>query len=49
MGKENIVAGLTWREVMEILFNIYRGNSKFLTLVFAAVVIIGIVIAFSLR
>ena len=49
MGREGIVSGLTWREVMEILFNIYRGNSKFLALIFGAVVLVGIIIAFSLR
>lgn len=48
MGKENAVSGLTWREIMDILFNIYRGNSNFLLVIFAAVVIIGIIIAYSL-
>ena len=49
MGKENIIANMTWREVMELLFNIYRGNSKFLILIFAAVALVAIVIGFSLR
>jgi hypothetical protein len=48
MGREGMVAGLTWREVMEILFNIYRDSSRFLLIVFAVVVVVGIILAFSL-
>ncbi len=49
MGREGVVAGLTWREVVEMLFNLYRDNSRFLLLILGAVVVAGIIIAFSLR
>jgi hypothetical protein len=49
MGREGVVAGLTWREVVEMLFNLYRDNSQFMRLIFGAVVVAGIIIAFSMR
>lgn len=48
MGREGAVSGLTWREVMEDMFNIYRSNSRFIILLLIVVIICGGIIAYSL-
>ncbi len=48
MGRENIVRGLEWRDVMELLFNRYRNNSQFITLAVIVVIVIAAIVIFSL-
>ena len=48
MGRENIVRGLEWRDVMELLFNRYRSNSQFIVIVVIIVVLIAAFLIFSL-
>ncbi len=48
LGREGNVRGLTWREVMELLFNIYRSSSNFIVLVVVVAVICIAIITWSL-
>lgn len=48
MGREAVVRGLEWREVMELLFSRYRSSSQFTSLAIALLVIIAVIILFSL-
>ncbi len=49
LGRENAIYGLTWREIMEVLFNIYRGNTSFLWQIIGVIVVAAIIIGLSLR
>lgn len=48
MGRENLVRGLEWRDVMELLFNRYRNNSQIIVWVVALVIIVAFVVVYSL-
>lgn len=48
LGRESLVRGLEWRDVMELLFNRYRSNSQFIILVTVVAVIAIIIIAWSI-
>lgn len=48
-GNERSVGGLTWKNAMEKLYNIYRNNSRFTLLLFIMGVVIAIIIYISLR
>lgn len=43
MGQERAVAGLEWRDIMELLFNKYRDNSSFYRTALILVVILAII------
>ena len=47
MGREKLVRGLEWRDVMELLFNRYRNNSQFIILVTFGVILIALFIVYS--
>lgn len=47
IGKESYISELEWQEIMDLLFNHYRDNSKFISFVIIAVVVAAIAIAFS--
>ena len=46
-GEESEISDLQWRDIMELLFNIYRSSARFSLLLFVVVAIIAIIIAFS--
>jgi hypothetical protein len=48
MGREGKISGLTWREVMEDMFNIYRSSSRFIVFLVLAVAFVSIILAYSL-
>ena len=48
MGREGVVSGLTWHEVLDQMFNIYRSSSRFIFFLVIAVVIISVILAWSL-
>ena len=48
LGRETVVASLTWREVMEMLFNIWRNSSSYLLYVAIVGGAIALVLALSL-
>ena len=48
MVLEKSVGGNSWRDSMDLLFNIYRGNVQFSVMLLAVIVVIGAVLAFSL-
>ena len=47
MGREDVVSRLEWRDMMELLFNLYRSNSKVIVYVAVLVVIVAIIIVYS--
>ena len=47
-AREESVRGLDWRNVMELLFNIYRANSQFSIYLFGALILIVIIVVYSL-
>ncbi len=47
MGRENHIRGLEWRDVIELIFNRYRSNRKWIFFVVFIVIIIAIVVFFS--
>ncbi|MEM7101503.1 MAG: hypothetical protein AAF502_00150 [Bacteroidota bacterium] len=49
MARENRVKGMEWREIMEVLFNIYRNRLSYIGFIAAMGVIIAIILFFSLR
>ena len=48
LGREAVVARLEWRDMMELMFNLYRGNSKLIVYLAVLVVIIAGIIIFSI-
>lgn len=48
LGRESLVRNLEWRDMMELLFNLYRGNSKVIVYVAVLVVIVAAIIIFSI-
>ena len=48
LGRENVVRRLEWRDMMELMFNLHRGNSNMMTYVVVFVVLIAIIILFSI-
>ena len=48
LAREGYVRGLTWREVMELLFSIYRGSASYMVLVVAAIIFSVVIIVWSL-
>lgn len=48
LGRENLVARLEWRDMMELMFNLYRSNSNVIVYVAVLVVIVAAIIIFSL-
>ena len=48
LGRERLVARLEWRDMMELMFNLYRGNSSVIVYVAVLVVIVAAVIIFSI-
>jgi hypothetical protein len=48
LAREGYVRGLTWREVMDLLFNIYRGSASYMVLVVAAIIFSVVIIVWSL-
>jgi len=47
LGRERLVARLEWRDMMELMFNLYRSNSSVIVYVAVLVVIVAAVIIFS--
>lgn len=47
LGKESHVKGLEWREVVELLYDVYRYRFQFILTVFAVAIILFIVFALS--
>lgn len=48
LGREGYVSGLTWHEVVDLMFNIYRESSRFIVFLVIAVAFIGAILAYSL-
>ena len=48
MGRERAVARLDWRDMMEMMFNLYRSNSNVIVYVAVLVVIVAAIIIFSI-
>lgn len=48
LAREARVQNLEWRDIMELLFNMYRSNNQYMIAAVIAVVIIAIVLVFSL-
>ncbi len=48
LGREGVVGGLEWRDIMELLFNRYRQNSQYIITVSVVAVIAVIILVFSL-
>lgn len=48
LGRENLVRRLDWRDIMELMFNLYRSNSKTIIYVAILVVIVAAIIIFSI-
>ena len=48
LGREGVVARLEWRDMMELMFNLYRGNSKMIVYVAGIVVVVAAIIIFSI-
>jgi hypothetical protein len=48
LGREGVVSGLTWHEVVDQMFNIYRSSSRFIVFLVIAVVFVSIILAYSL-
>jgi hypothetical protein len=48
MGREGVVSGLIWHEVLDQMFNIYRSSSKFIFFLVIAVAIVAVILAYSL-
>lgn len=47
MGRESYIKGLEWRDVMELLFNRYRNNSKWIIFATVVVLIVAVIVFFS--
>ncbi len=47
LGRENLVKNLEWRDMMELMFNLYRGNSQMIVYIAVLVVIVAAIIIFS--
>lgn len=48
LGREAVVSRLEWRDMMELMFNLYRGNSKLAVYLAVFAVIIAAIIIFSI-
>jgi len=48
LGRETSVRNLEWRDSLELLFNVYRNNSRWTTYVAAVLILIAIIIVLSL-
>ena len=48
LGREQVVARLEWRDMMELMFNLYRGNSKLIVYVAGFVILVAAIIIFSI-
>ena len=48
LGRERVVARLEWRDMMELMFNLYRGNSKLIVYVAGFVILVAAIIIFSI-
>lgn len=48
IGKEEEVQELEWRDSMELLFNVYRSNNSWLTVLAVVVAIIAIIVVLSI-
>ena len=48
LGRENVVKRLEWRDMMELMFNLHRGNSDLMKYIIAFVILIAVIILFSL-
>lgn len=48
LGRESLVGRLEWRDMMELMFNLYRGNSKVIVYIAVLVVIVAAIIIFSI-
>ena len=47
LSRESYVRGLEWRDVMELLFNRYRNNSRWIIFVTVVVLIVAVFVFFS--
>ncbi len=47
MGREHVVRGLEWRDCMELMFNVYRNNSRWTWAVGLIMVLIALIILLS--
>ena len=47
MGRESYIKDLEWRDVMELLFNRYRNNSKWIIFATVVVLIVAVIVFFS--
>ncbi len=48
MGKESVVKDLEWRDVVELLYDIYRYRNQFITVILVAAIIVFVVLMLSL-
>ena len=48
LGRESLVRNLEWRDMMELMFNLYRSNSSVIVYVAVLVVIVAAIILFSI-
>ena len=48
LGRESLVGRLEWRDMMELMFNLYRSNSNVIVYVAVLVVIVAAIILFSI-
>ena len=48
MGREGLVRGLEWRDVIELIYDRYRRNSQFITIAVVVMIIVVIFIVFSI-
>jgi hypothetical protein len=48
LARENLVRNLEWRDIMELMFNLYRSNSKVIVYIAVLVVIVAAIIIFSI-
>lgn len=48
MGKESSVRGLEWRDSLELMFNVYRNNSRWTTFLTVAMILLAIIFILSI-
>ncbi len=48
LGRESVVKDLEWRDSMELMFNIYRGNARWGTFVMIVIVLLAVIVLLSL-
>lgn len=47
MGKESYIKGLEWRDIMELLFNRYRNNSRWIIFTVIILLLVSVFVFFS--